>query len=454
MPALQLRAGVAEATITPPVGTPLLGVLLPSTGVHDELYARVLVLGDGSTTVALVSLDLVGLDLALAGQLRASLCRSLGFDAVALLCTHTHSAPFTIPWSLRGAGWSAEPEGQRWRADLLQKVTAAAARALSQLTPARLRAGRAAAQAGLNRRLATAEGVVMRPNPDGVVVPWVDVLSAEEAATGRPLALLFSHAAHPVIVHGASTLVSADYPGYAVAALREALGPEVLPLFAQGCGANINGEPLRGGFGAAREAGEKLAAAALQAAARATPVPPAPLRTALATAALPLQPLPPPGQCRETLAQAEARLAEATAAGAGELELWSLEDDVLCARDLLARAEAGTVATVAFETTAVAVGNWCLLALTHEVFADYQLWADGVSPFAHTQVAAYANGCETYLPTAAALAEGGYEGNSYPRVGAGFRYPYRVALQPGCEALVKETVQRALDGASAQGCSS
>jgi hypothetical protein len=55
----------------------------------------------------------------------------------------------------------------------------------------------------------------MAPNPHGVVLPWVDVLSFEDPE-GRPVAVLFNHAAHPVIVHAASTLITADYPGFAV----------------------------------------------------------------------------------------------------------------------------------------------------------------------------------------------------------------------------------------------
>jgi hypothetical protein len=42
----------------------------------------------------------------------------------------------------------------------------------------------------------------MARNPNGAVPPWVDVL-AVESIEGKPIAVLFSHAAHPVIVHGA-----------------------------------------------------------------------------------------------------------------------------------------------------------------------------------------------------------------------------------------------------------
>lgn len=437
-----LTAGVAEAVITPPVGAPLLGPVCPSTGVHDELYARVLVLSDGAASAALVSLDLIGLDLSLAAEMQAAVRQDAGVDAVFLMCTHTHSAPFTIPWSRIGREWLGGSEGRRWLDSVRAAVAGASREAVSRLEPVALRAGRAPAQAGLNRRVRTDAGVTMGPNPDGATVPWVDVLAVDKA-DGTPLAVVCGHAAHPVVVHSASTLVSADYPGYAAAALRRALGADVLPLFAQGCGANINGHPLRGGFEAAERVGEALAEAALQALAAAQPVPPGVLRTATIAASLPLRPLPSPAECERTLSECEARLAQAEAEGREGAELFAARDDVLCARDLLDRARSGVTAGLPFHVSALACGEaWGVLAMTHEVFAEYQLWLTELAPWPHTLVTAYTNGCESYVPTEAALAEGGYEAASYPATGAAWRYPYRVALAPGCEERVRGVLRQ------------
>jgi hypothetical protein len=58
------RAGAAASNITPPLGAAIIGGFLPfpSTNVHDELRARCLVLDDGQTKLALVVLDLLGID--------------------------------------------------------------------------------------------------------------------------------------------------------------------------------------------------------------------------------------------------------------------------------------------------------------------------------------------------------------------------------------------------------
>ena len=60
--AATLQAGVAKRDVTPPIGGRLYGYGARgdnvSTGVHDPLYAKAIVLSDGSTKLAIVTLDL------------------------------------------------------------------------------------------------------------------------------------------------------------------------------------------------------------------------------------------------------------------------------------------------------------------------------------------------------------------------------------------------------------
>ena len=59
-----LHAGVGRATLTPPLGTPLVGYGGRERGadaIRDDIYATSLVLSDGDTTVALVTCDLCAL---------------------------------------------------------------------------------------------------------------------------------------------------------------------------------------------------------------------------------------------------------------------------------------------------------------------------------------------------------------------------------------------------------
>ena len=303
-----MLAGVSEVAITPPVGAPLLGCIQRSTGVHDDLFARALVLNDGQTQVAVVCLDLIGLDFTLADEIRAGVRQRIGITTTLLNCSHSHSVPFTIPWSMLGRRWLSGA-GAPWRRALVASVIEVVSQAAGDLSPAHLSVGRAPVQIGSNRRLPTDQGIVMKPNPPGTVVPWVDVLRVD-CADGQPLAVLFSHAAHPVIVHGASRLISADYPGYAAASVRQRFGGKTVAMFAQACGANINGEPLRGSFEAAEHVGATLGKAAIAAASPGERLGAAELKVAFRTLALPFQDLPSQKDCELALRQAQDRLAQ------------------------------------------------------------------------------------------------------------------------------------------------
>src|SRR5882762_8822428 len=101
----KLLVGSAELVITPPAGAPTLGTIQRSTGVHDDLYARVLVLNDAKKRIAILSLDLIGMDFVLADQIRSAIAARTGIVITLVHCTHNHSAPFTIPWSVLGPRW-------------------------------------------------------------------------------------------------------------------------------------------------------------------------------------------------------------------------------------------------------------------------------------------------------------------------------------------------------------
>jgi hypothetical protein len=261
-------------------------------------------------------------------------------------------------------------------------------------------------------------------------------------ARGQTKAILFEHACHPVAVHAASRLVSADYVGYARDAIRRELGDGVAPLFAHGCGANINAEPLRGGFEAAERLGRKLAEATLTATADAEAIEVASLHTASQVLALPLQDWPDPAECEAALAQGEERLRAAEAEGAGEEQMWSLTNRVLCLRDLCQKARVGAAESVRFEVQTVSIGDaWCLLTMPHEVVCEYQLWAAQTSPLPHTMCMAYTNGCQTYVPTDADLGRGGYEAADALSGGAALFYPYRRALRAGHESRIRDAIQ-------------
>ena len=432
-----MKAGVASAIITPPVGGWLLGAVARSTGVHDDLFAKALVLNDSTQTVAILCLDLVGLSHVFNDELIELIQQRTHIETVLINCSHTHSSPFSMPWSFNG--WKAHCEEEtEWCDELRGAIPRIVEAAAAQMTSVSLHTARAPVKIGVNRRLMTENGITMAPNPDGPETPWVDVLQVVEKG-GDNLAVLFTYAAHPVIVHAASRLISADYCGVAVDVIREQLGEGVMPLFAQGCSANINGHPLRSGHAKAEDAGVKLGNAVLAALEESVPVEADSFRVTSERLWLPCEELPSPESCAEVISELEEEIQKE---GGG----WGVENQLNCLKSLQSKIEENQQPEVRFDITGLMLGDeWCLVAMPHEVFCDYALWMEEESPFARTVAWGYTNGCESYIPTDKDLElgeRGGYEAAGFPRLAAALVYASRLACRPGIEGQIKDGLCR------------
>jgi len=120
------------------------------------------------------------------------------------------------------------------------------------------------------------------------------------------------------------------------------------------------------------------------------------------------------------------------------------EDDKRLDR-LLAKAEEGDVPRfIDYPMRAVAIGEeLCILSLPYETFVEYQLYADKVSPFAHTIVLGYSEGGFGYVATRADYErnpstdyEAGLTGNSLDRG--------TLPLDASAEAIIKDGIKRLL----------
>lgn len=384
------------------------------------MFARVLVL-KGDMTLVVVALDLIGLDVSNSDLIRSAVGGKLGVPAVNVMvnCSHTHSAPYTIAWGLDWREcWTSE-----WFKALPGRIAACAVQAAAAPREAVLRHGREQVRVGFNRRLPTADGMVMRDNPEGSCAPWTDVVSFHSPVDGRLLGVMFSAAAHPVVIHASSTLISADYPGFAVKAV-EGKTDGAFALFVQGCCGDVNAKHWKGGFDKARELGESLAAAALSAVRAGEPVHPA-FASAVCRFLLPYQSKP----SSETIATAAIKF---KGEGVWAWAAPSVIEEFHGMRDL------GKEHPLVFEIQAFRLAeDLCLVGMTHEALSEYQLWLDGVSPFKHTMALGYTNGCGSYIPLEKHFAEGGYESGQLPEVGSSLFYHPRLRLQAGLEATLK-----------------
>jgi len=277
-----LRAGVARVDITPQRSMPMYGYANrkcgPATGMHDPLWAKVLVLESGGTRVALVTADVGSL---VSERLRREVAERLAIPTLLLAASHTHSAPAFLPF---GSAPVSTPAGEAYLRDVEDRIFRAIAEASGAMFPATLGVGRASLQLGYNRLLLRDDGRAralfdnLDRVPYGPVDPEIVLLSVDDD-TGRRRALLVHYAVHPVVLGTTNCLYSADYPGVMQAEAERALdGTQV--MFVQGGAGDIN--PLFQGrsgreaddFALVDTMGRLLAGEVLRANARVTPLAP------------------------------------------------------------------------------------------------------------------------------------------------------------------------------------
>ena len=258
--ATEIRAGVARADITPPIGGPTAGYssAQPSDGVHDPLSARVLVLESGQETIAIVACDLCVFNSPwLHEQMPA-----IGVDRLLLINTHTHAGP-----DLRNDDFPTPEEP--WRATVEQRVLEAIKEAKASMFPASFLAAEGSIPLGYNRLVRQGDYAVTHfENPDhipyGPVDPTVGVIRITDQESAIR-AVVVTYACHPVILGPRNRKLSADYPGVMRDLVEERLGEAATCIFIQGAGGDINpllmarGENREGDFEVVERVGRRLA---------------------------------------------------------------------------------------------------------------------------------------------------------------------------------------------------
>jgi len=232
-----MLCGSSDQAIPPRLGVRLQGHIAraePADKEMDPLHVRCCLLASASTQALIVSADVLEFsrEWSEAAYKAISTRHGIPEGNIFLLATHTHTAPGAIDLGLL--------KSDRIFLDSLEETIDAGIRAARKaMKPtAGLWVEAAAEGIGVNRRLRDpATGMVgMRPNPDGERDEAMGGLFLFDEA-GLPQTVLVNLAVHPTTLGVSLHEVSADYPGRAVARIREGFGKEVVAIPIQGaCG--------------------------------------------------------------------------------------------------------------------------------------------------------------------------------------------------------------------------
>jgi neutral ceramidase len=377
-----LRVGVAKVDITPAdvTGITIAGHRREVVGVRDPLRAGVLILDDGETKAAIVTMDTIGAWDDVVKIARANIEKEAGVPAANIMITasHNHSGP----------GYAENP---RWGAELIKKLATAAKDAAAGMHTVSVGYSEDRIGFGINRRQTIDGRAVVRLNPEGPNDPRVKVLRFDDGKSLTPRAVLMHAVCHPCFFTWGDKgsppypkgypKMSADFPGEAQTFVE--MVQKAPAMFLQGCAGdirpNLPGYPYRCADEADIQwAGRDLGGAVVRAAAL--------------------------GVTREHLRKRESFYQLRVASEVIELP--------------------GKEGPVPAELMAMKIGPILFLTMPGEPMVEYgfkleKAIADRATPI----IVGYANGNIGYIATADAYSVGGYE-------------PNRSVLKPEAEAII------------------
>jgi len=400
-----LKAGLAARTVNPTKPAAIIGHRCMK--LFDQPYAdlrvQAVVLEDErGKRLAWLGADFCVIPHAFVDRLKKEIHAKHRIEpgAVCINASHTHSAP-PLNRSMAAVPEHWDPE---YAERVLREAVAAVGDAVARLEPARLRYVADTCKVGINRRSGKPGHVSMRPNPEGVVDHRAQVIAVEPTSCGDLIGVVVKYACHPVTTGGIG--LGPDYPGF-MRTMVEKRHPSAVVVFLQGCGADVRIRVVnddmsgwvRGTIQRAEGFGRELA----DAVERALKKPGAPIHGPIQARCTEI-PLPIVVQSDEAYKEAAAR----SDAFSGS---WGKQF-----AERIARGEK-IPAVWPYRIQAFRLGSgpapFTLVALDGEVFTEYGLNLDRMLKPATTMVLGYSNGVVTYLPTAKALHDGGYEPNAY-----------------------------------------
>ena len=415
-----LTAGMCKVCISPPLGAPLAGFAARqgvTTGIHDDLFARALVLENEGRSLALVSVDVLALTSDFVTRVRAAIedRTGIGPEAIMIASTHTHAGPVTITTFFN-------PE-ECLDATYMNRLADAITQAVEVAWRERF-----VARAGVGTGHVTGVGVNRRSKDMKPVDGEIGIIRVD-SVDGGLRAVFLNYACHPTVLGSNNLLVTGDFPAFAIERIERAIareGPDGkengFAMFVNGTQGNISmghsselsaiGVITPGRtFDRAEELGHRLGDAVLEVLPGIQTDSDPALAALSQSISLPLKNLPPVEEAERALQEAEARLTSLNGDDELSEELSRAKSERLYAsiNHFYAR-ETGQLPDrlLPIELQGLRINDAAFIAIPAEVFVEIGLEVKRRAPHRTFNVG-IANGYIGYLTTADAHKSGGYE---------------------------------------------
>ncbi|MGQ9621288.1 MAG: hypothetical protein ACUVTX_09945, partial [Bacteroidales bacterium] len=174
-----------------------------ANGIHDDLWARTMIIDDGKTRLAIVALDAIGLMNNEIIDIRKQIPENAGITYTVVISTHTHEAPDLI--GLWGKAYLRSGINKDYTEYVKKQVVRSIETAVANMRPARLEISEDPEGPGY---------IVKDTREPQVFDSGVRVIRVVDRESGSTLGTMVSWADHPETLWDRNLLISSDFPHY------------------------------------------------------------------------------------------------------------------------------------------------------------------------------------------------------------------------------------------------
>ena len=180
----------------------------PAQGVHDDLWARTMIIDDGTTRIALVAIDVIGFGADDVIDVRKSIPAEWGVTYTIITSTHTHEGPDLI--GLWGPSDYTSGVNSGYLQFVKEKIRESIEKAVKNVRPAKVT---------FAQDLEGPKNLVADFRDPQAFDYGLRIMHVTDAKTGSTLGTLVAWASHPETLEDKNLLISSDFPNY----VREAV---------------------------------------------------------------------------------------------------------------------------------------------------------------------------------------------------------------------------------------
>ncbi len=230
--AAQLKAGVARVDLTPPLSmkSPLGGygerMNRPAEGVHDRIFAKALVVSDGTKKFAIVTADLLGLAPPVKPAIVERLAKAdWSAEQILLLPSHSHASIEMN--AINPSNVFKVPQMGIHNPELYEFTLANFVRVIQQAESSMV-------PVAIGTESQKIPGWNRNRRANGGITDNELTITRVDKQSGEPLAVLVNFTAHPTFMTAEQMLFSCDWPGSMQRTIEAAVGHGVTAMYYNG----------------------------------------------------------------------------------------------------------------------------------------------------------------------------------------------------------------------------